>query len=112
MKYFCSIRISTVNENYQKISKILDVEISDYKKGWIYEVVLIDDGDYYSVINMFLDKLNKHIKELKSLGISSENISIWLIYEYSEQCDLEFEPTLLKRLGQSEIHLCISCYEA
>ena len=96
MKYFCSLRISTNKEKYQKISEILDLDIKDNKKGWMYEVVLIDQGDYYSVINMFLDKLEGNKKELESFGVYPEDISIWLIYEYNDQGDLEFEPFLLE----------------
>ena len=44
-------------------------------------------------------------------GISREDISIWVLYEYEGQCNMEYDPESMKKLGESGILLCISCWE-
>lgn len=38
-------------------------------------------------------------------------ISIWRYYEYDEQCNFEFSPQELKRMGDNGITFCISCWD-
>ena len=63
-------------------------------------------------IETFLSYLNGKERELLELGVRSENISIWMLYEYDGQCNLEFSPSDMKRLGEKEISLCVSCWES
>jgi hypothetical protein len=44
-------------------------------------------------------------------GFDFDEVSIWYLYEYSGQCNMEFEPQDLKRLGNLGVRLCISCWE-
>lgn len=109
-KTYYSLRINTNEANYQRVSHILRKEPKDFSRGWIYEVES-SETDYFDCINEFLDILEANYENLDRVGIAKNDISIWIIYEYNQQCNLEFIPKDLKRLGDNEISLCISCYE-
>jgi hypothetical protein len=49
--------------------------------------------------------------KLWRIGIRTEDITIWHIYEHDGQCNLEFDPQRMKRLGENGITLCVSCYQ-
>ena len=110
-KSYYSLRINTKETNYQMVSQILQKEPKDLSKGWIFEVES-SDTSYFDYINEFLDILEGNYEKLESIGIVKNDISIWMIYAYNQQCNFEFIPKDLKRLGDNEITLCISCYEA
>lgn len=111
MKYYYSLRIVCEDRLVSEINKILKVESNYPVIGWGYELVQNEDDDYIDFINVFLDILKDKFSQLKNIGIARDCISIWMIYEYNQQCNLEFLPMDLKRLGDDEITLCISCYE-
>jgi len=106
------LRIDVDELNYERVSSILDLKPLNYKYGWSYEVVLEEEPEYYNVIDRFLSKLQEKYEMLEELGIQRKDITIWLIYGYNNQCNMEFAPETLKYLGENGISLCISCYEA
>ncbi|NVO03761.1 MAG: hypothetical protein HXX09_13775 [Bacteroidetes bacterium] len=83
----------------------------DIPSTWTYEVVELENDPYYDFINNFLDILEPKYDELEAFSIKREDISFWHFYEYEQQCNLEFDPKRLKRLGDNEITLCISCWD-
>jgi hypothetical protein len=106
-------------ETYQKITEILGVEPRSQNKSrfspevpnsWSYWV---ESEDYFDFINHFLDILEPKIDELAKLGIECKNqdIVFWYVYEYEKQCNMEFHPAEMKRLGEAGIPLAISCFE-
>ncbi|MGQ1946692.1 hypothetical protein ACT3CD_06275 [Geofilum sp. OHC36d9] len=103
---------------FNSISKILGVQPTELidKNAvpgvWIYEVIEEQDDDYYDFINKFLDLLENNYQKLADLDIKRDDITIWYLYEYDQQCNMEFSPSRLKRLGDNEITLCISCWDS
>jgi hypothetical protein len=59
-----------------------------------------------------MDVLEKHYEDLESIGVTRDAMSVWMLYEYNQQCNIEFNPKDMKRLGDNGITLCISCWEA
>lgn len=123
MKLYDQIRIhfEPSLETYDSITKLLGVIPNEsnlkYLKGkppsiWTYEVIEEHDDPFYDFINSFLDILENKYDSLASLGIQRKNITFWYIYEYDQQCNMEFEPESLKRLGDNGITLCISCWDS
>ena len=110
MSSFYSLRIETDESKYEQVSQILGINIIDYSLGWIFETVL-NDLDNIDVITEYLNLLENNYLSLEQIGVRKEDVSIWLIYEYYNQCNLEFAPETLKRLGENGIRFCISCYE-
>jgi hypothetical protein len=111
MKYFFSLRINTKPEHSITLNDILGVESNNPQISWGYNLKVKDDG-YTNFIECFLNILEGKYDKLSDLDITRDDISIWLIYEYEGQCNMEFAPNDLKRLGDNGITLCISCYEA
>ena len=82
----------------------------DRYSSWLYEVETGDEDSYYDFINSFLDILEPKFADLEKLGVTKDNILFWLLYEYDQQCGMEFHPQEMLRLGQSGIHLNIDCW--
>jgi hypothetical protein len=110
MKYFFSLRIDAKPEQVSKITDILDVEPNFPQVAWGYKLDIKDNG-YTNFVEYFLGFLEGRLDKLDDVGISREDISIWMIYEYEEQCNMEFTPSDMKKLGDNGITFCISCYK-
>jgi hypothetical protein len=106
------LRINVEEKFFEIVSSIVGLQPKSYKFGWSYEIVFEEQKEYYDIIAKLLDSLEGKYEELQKLGIENNDISIWLIYGYHNQCNMEFRPNTLERLGKREITLCISCYEA
>jgi hypothetical protein len=120
MRYYNQIRIhfNPSSEVFDSISKILVLEpkIEEIRSHaehstWTYEIVTENEDPYYDFINNFLDLFENKYEALKKIGITRDCISFWLLYEYDQQCNLEFDPQRMKRLGEAGIVLCISCWD-
>ena len=110
---YCSyvLRIDTDPMHFETLNDLFDLKKNQDPKGyWEYE---IDENDrsFNNAINTITDKIEKNSKHLAKYGISSDNMAIWIFYEYEEQCNLEFAPFELKRLSENNLSLCISCWE-
>lgn len=106
---------------FDKVTEILGVEPAvdeprlsfpelEYST-WNYQVESHEDDSYFDFINKFLNILEPKFEKLASIGITKQEISIWHLYEYDQQCNMEFHAQELKRLGEFGITLCISCWE-
>ena len=111
-KSIYNLRIScSYNEQIDNISILLNQKPTK-KIGniWCLEIEEGESDEYFDYINHFLDILEGKYKQLESIGISREHISIWFLYEYKDQCNMEFLPSEMKRLGDNRISLCVSCW--
>jgi hypothetical protein len=111
MKYIYSLRIDTDIAYREKINIILNKDCNYLDICWGLEIVEEEEHEYFDFINYFLDLLEKKYLRLEQIGVFREHISIWMIYEYNNQCNIQFIPKDLKRLGENGVSLCVSCYE-
>jgi hypothetical protein len=104
-----SLRIWVDEAHYHKIEGILGIKPKpiddDLFTWWIHET---EDTDVY-FIDYFLSILEGKYEQLKQIGIERNDISVWVIYYYDGQCNMEFSPERMYKLGKEEITLCISC---
>jgi hypothetical protein len=123
MKYY-RLFINTDNklETFDKLTEVLGYQPTIFENTkrpddkysiWTY---CVDENEEdskpsFDFINKFLDIIEPKFRELENLGIKKSDITFWLNYEYFRQCSLEFHPQEMKRLGESEIALCIDCFE-
>jgi len=123
MKSYDKLEISFIAsvETFNKITEILEVNPTDtnfdnFPNGipaiWTYEVVEKDEDPHFDFINVFLDLLETKYNLLEELNIQRSDITLWFLYEYDQQCNMEFDPVRLKRLGDNGITLCISCWDS
>ncbi|MBP7478753.1 MAG: hypothetical protein KA797_09530 [Chitinophagales bacterium] len=123
MEYYYKLQINfdPSVETFNKVTTILGIQPSDedfsgfpnnIPSSWTYEVIDDSHDEYFDFINIFLDILETKYADLEKINIKRENITIWMLYEYDQQCNMEFDPIRLKRLGDNGITLCISCWDS
>ena len=92
------------------VDSILGVSSSDPEIGW--NLIIEEDSPLYTnALNIFIDLISNNLKSLKEVGIVEEIITFWYMYEFEQQCNMEFSPDLMKKMGEIGITLCISCWE-
>ena len=80
--------------------------------GSVYDLPEDPDGPvFYEEIAWLLDLIEKNEKELRDLGVDFSDSQIWMIYYYVKQCNMEFDPDLMARMGKLGLKLCVSCQE-
>lgn len=120
MKYY-QLFIDTDNnsETYNSVTEVLGIQpkedekdktLEDRFSSWMYMVTENENEPYYDFINNFLDILEPKFADLEKLGVTRNKILFWMLYEYDQQCGMEFHPQEMTRLGQSGIHLNIDCW--
>lgn len=108
-------------ETYNSITELLakkplDEDFNDFPNmiphTWTYQVVTKEEDPYFDFINNFLDILESKYAKLSELGVQRDHITLCHYYEYDGQCNMEFDPNRMKRLGENGITLCISCWDS
>lgn len=104
------IRIYTDEGNYNRISQELNILPTSSLYCWEYA---IGEGAVFfeNALDHLLSVLMPKMKNLRSIGIQPDDISIWYLYEYKGQCNIEFDASELKKMGDLGVALCISCWE-
>lgn len=119
MKYY-QLFIYTDNnsETYDSVTELLGLQPTEEKynisedrySSWMYMVTEAETDPYFDFINSFLDILEPKFGDLEKLSVTRDKILFWMLYEYDQQCGMEFHPQEMTRLGQSGIHLNIDCW--
>lgn len=103
MNTYFSIRIKTKEENFHKLDKIFfNKKIFEKRNFWEINLNSIKDA---------CDILSKKNSLLEDIGIKKESITFWLLYEYDNECNLEFDTKELTILSSLGITFCISCWQ-
>lgn len=98
-------------DQYDRVSDILGIAPSESGSTyWRYEVAEAERSPNFNFVDHFLGVLAGRFEQLESIKIAREDISVWLLYAYDDQCNLEFSPFELEKLGANGIHLCVSCW--
>lgn len=114
MKFY-NLHINCASEeNHQKITKLLGVSPKDDNDmtTWWYQLCQDDEEVHINFSKVFESLLKPNMEKLGNLGITSNDMLIWVVYEYFRQCSLSFDSLELQRLGNLNIALNIDCYEA
>jgi hypothetical protein len=107
------------------ISNILGIQPNWKSKDWCYAVIvdyddesnILDEDEYEdfddipSFIDEFIDLLDGKFEQLAEIDIKRSDIIFWRYYAYNSQCNMEFTPKELRKLGDNEIRLCITCWD-
>lgn len=110
MMYYYWLQIYVSDDKFEIVDKILGVK-SNCQPFWKLQLIQKEEDEYINFIDYFLSVLEGKYDRLKEIGITRNDISIWILYEYEGQCNMEFSPDEMKRLGEEGITLCISCWE-
>ena len=104
------IRINTNEKIYESINRELGILPTSTLYCWEYTIEE-NSIQFYQAVDVLLSLLEGKTNALKSIGVFIEDISMWYLYEYTDQCNMEFNSNELKRIGELGITLCISCWE-
>ena len=108
MLYY-NLQIDAPKEKYGIINEILGVKSNSPHTGW--QLGLEQKDEHIHFIDYFLSILNNKYSQLEKIGVTRDNISVWMLYGYESQCNMEFSPKDMYSLGKEGIVLCISCWE-
>lgn len=115
-----NLRIIVDSNKYPLLTTILGVEPTPKSRAnkrlttntATWELVISEYSQLYAeAIDYFLNLLRDKAAQLEQIGVSCDSTTIWYLYEYEGQCNMEFHPIDLKRMGDLGITLCISCWE-
>lgn len=115
MNYYYSLRIYLEDESQRNVvDSILGIASNwNATKGlWDLEIIQGENDQPFPFIDYFLSLVEGKYEQLERVGISWEGITLWMLYEYDGVCEIEFTPNELRRLGNSGITLCISCWDS
>lgn len=111
MTLYYNLQIDAPKDQYEEINIILGVESNSPHSGWQLGRIQRENDEYIPYIDFFLSILDGKYEALGKIGINRNDISIWKLYEYEGQCNMEFSPKDMYRLGKEGIVLCVSCWE-
>lgn len=107
------LKIHCEQDQIEPVTKILSIAPSTIEFGnWELILTQKDSDPYIDFVDEFLNLLADKYDQLSEIGIEKENITVWVLYEYDQECNLEFSPEQMKRLGENGITLCISCWQS
>jgi hypothetical protein len=109
-KSYYSLQIDVPNDKFEIVNRILGVK-SNKLPFWELQLIEKDEDEYIPFIDYFLAILESKYDQLEEIGVKRDDISIWLIYCYDGQCNMEFSPQEMYSLGKEGITFCVSCYD-
>ena len=100
------LKIESDSIDTHGISSILGIEPISSNNIW---ELSIDENNklHASAVNYFIELLDSKMQKLPP----HTDVSLWYLYEYENQCNIEFPSVELKKLGELGVTLCISCWE-
>ena len=102
--------LSSKSYSEEQLNNVIGVSSNFPHADWGIEIIQSDEN-FSGILVYFLSLLEGKYEKLESIGISREDISIWVLYEYEGQCNMEYDPVSMKKIGENGIVLCISCWE-
>jgi hypothetical protein len=111
MRHFWSFKIKCEDSLRDTVTAILGVEPNVKESVWELEKIIKEEDPYINYVEYFLDLLEGNYEKLSLIGVERNDISIWLLYEYDQQCNMEFLPNDMQRMGENGIVLCVSCWQ-
>lgn len=104
------IRIDCDEQKKKIIEGILGLSSDDSLRGWSLTIEE-DSPQFLDALNVFSNLISINLQKLDKVGIKTDMITFWYLYEYEQQCNMEFWPDIMKKIGELGIVLCISCWE-
>ncbi|WP_256012517.1 hypothetical protein [Desertivirga xinjiangensis] len=110
MSSFYKLFIECDEQRKKMIDRLLGVSNGDPDIGWSL-IVEEDSPDFPHALDAFISLISKNLAELREINVSVDEISFWYMYEYEQQCNMEFAPHITKGIGDLGIVFCVSCWE-
>lgn len=104
------IRINCNEQMKKSIELILGLSSDHSSTGWSLTIEE-QSPQFLNALNVFIDLISSNLPKLNDCGITADMITFWFLYEYEQQCNMEFWPDVTRKIGDLGIVLCISCWE-
>lgn len=105
------LRIDTVEANYKTLNEIFKVSHEQNLNAfWEYEVSQ-NNPLFTSAIEHIVNLIKMNVNDLEKISVRKKDMSLWYLYEYETQCNIEFSPEEIKDISSSGLALCISCWQ-
>ena len=108
--YYYSLQIDVPDNKFEIVDRILGIK-SNCSPFWELQLIENEEDECIPFIDYFLSILEGKYDQLEEIGVTRDKISIWMIYYYDSQCNMEFSPKDMYKLGKEGIVFCISCYD-
>lgn len=110
-KMFYTLEIKSSNS--YGVMQIMGIGECSNDQNYQYRIVDGDDPldieeDY--VLEHYLNLLEKHKESLLRID-DKHTITLWMTYEYDDQCNMEFPTEHVRRMADLNVYLCISAYQ-
>lgn len=109
MNYY-SMRFDVSPHIFNQIKVIMGDNTSRNDSSISFEYSKIKANNYWKCLSQIVESLEVRLNEINSLGVESDQISLWFLTPHSDQKNLEFSPDLLKKIGDVGIVFCVSIY--
>ena len=113
-KVFYQLTIDINKQWHPAIDVLLGVSETKGKEFWCYEIIVEDNPikiNEQTVLLHFMNILENKYSDLEAMEIQRSDIIIYVIYEYNNECNMEFLPEEMMLMGKNGIVLAISCYQ-
>lgn len=97
------------NFDLPKIEDALQVKIEVGYELTINPPENLPGDSLYDEIAWLLNLMENNKEVLLESGVDFSKSQIWMIYYYDKQCNMEFDPVLMERMGNLGLKLCVSC---
>jgi hypothetical protein len=113
MKNTYILKIHCEQQQIETVTNIVGIPPSRNEFSyWEFMLIEKESDPYIEFVNEFLNLLEGKYEKLSKIGVERDDIEVWMLYEYDQECNLEFSPEEMKRLGESGITLCVSCWKS
>lgn len=110
MGSFYKLQIQCDIKKKGQLDLMLGESNDDLDLGW--NLVIEENApEFNQALNVFINLVSNNLLKLKEIDIPLSAITFWYMYEYEQQCNMEFWPDITKKIGELGIVLCISCWE-
>ena len=109
MRTFYILRVGGASR--EDVARVLGIASTSDMGYWECELKEGASDPPIPFVERFTALLAGKFEALEKVGVSRDDINVRVLYEYDEQCNLEFPPQDLRLLGQAGIGLCVSCWQ-
>jgi len=109
MEIIYQVRIGT--DHIASIDSLLGT-VSESRDGfWIKSIHQKEGEQGVDFTKIFRDLIEPHLSSIRQLTWSEQAISVWVLYEYDQQCNFELSADNMRDILAIEAYFCISCWE-
>jgi hypothetical protein len=110
MPSYYRLKIDCSPSKKKQLDSILGPSNDEFSGGWAW--ILDEKSPHFpGALIYFADFITANLHTLKNAEISMDDITLWYLYEYVGQCNMEFGPDITKKIGELGVVFCISCWE-